>query len=38
MNILLSTTVSNSATDVIETAQQLAGFEIAVYQRSGSDV
>jgi hypothetical protein len=38
MNIILSTTVSNSATDVIEAAQQLAGFEIAVYQRSGSDV
>lgn len=38
MNILISTTVPGSATELIGVRQTLEHFEIGLYQRSGSDV
>ncbi|QEE30564.1 hypothetical protein FTW19_22785 [Terriglobus albidus] len=38
MNILISTTVPSSATDLTGVPQALEDFEIGLYQRSGSDV
>ena len=38
MNILISTTVPGSATDLIGVPQTLESFQIGLYQRSGSDV
>jgi hypothetical protein len=38
MNILISTTVPGSATDLIGVPQTLESFQIGLYQRSGSEV
>jgi len=38
MNILISTTVPGSTTDLIGVPQTLQSFQIGLYQRSGSDV
>ena len=38
MNILISTTVPSSSTDLGSISQRLESFQVGVYQRSGSDV